>query len=124
MKQSIEKWMIRTVLEFEKDPQNWPIKKETLIEGEPFWAYLEVDSFINYKIGKEIWVYRIGVDRGPKAQIEMYFSLISGSKDEILQYMREQLKKRCEKEISYLGDLCKRLSEKDEDAMYGDIWWP
>ena len=121
MKQNIRKWLTRTVREREESPQDWPARKETTMEEELFWAYLEVNSFMDYGKGKEKWVYRIGVYRGPEAQIEVYFGLISGSKD-ILQYMKEQLQKRCEKEISFLNRLCSKLSEKDEDDFYGDFW--
>lgn len=122
MRPKIRKWLICTTRELEKSSQDWPIRKETLVKGDPFWAYLEVYTFMDYTKGKEKWDYRIGVHRGPEAQTEMYCSLISGGKDDILQYMKEQLQNRCEKEISFLNDLCRRMGEKDEDDIYDDFW--
>lgn len=120
---NISSWICETTQELYDHPEQWPAKRETAAANEPYWMGLEVRSFMNNRNGEIVWCFDAFAHRGPDSQIEMSMNMASGTKEEVRDFMRDQLDKDCPKAESYRVNLWLKLTEKGDYDPRDDDWW-
>ena len=78
---------------------------------------------MNNRNGEIVWCFDAFAHRGPDSQIEMSMNMASGTKEEVRDFMRDQLDKGCPKAESYRVNLWLKLTEKGDYDPRDDDWW-
>ena len=113
-------WAMATLEYFSAHPQEWPIERETPVEGTPYMACLRIRQA---KIrGADLWLFDVAIYKARDAQIEMYMNMMSSeNEEELLAFIRGELGRGCATPLSYIDSLYRKMQEKGDDDPHGDF---
>ena len=119
-----EPWIHETLEYIASHPEQWPITRVRPLQGGRSFTvgYKTATYYDSYK-HDDVWeLDAVAIRETSRAETTMEMDLAWGSKEEVLSAIREMLDTGDRKPMYYLGNVCRRLEEKDDRDPMEDYW--